>query len=135
MPQKSDTLTLIGLDEQHYVYLSAINYHGHGAYSCELQVRSNGFSCKKTFSFDNDEYFLAKLRELILNKGGEAELMDLQSDNYLKIQAFETNSLLITGLIIEESPFSQSLEFAFPTGYDMLERFASDIARLVQMHV
>jgi hypothetical protein len=97
-----------------------------------LTVHSNGFSCKKEFGFDNDEYFLSRLKEVLAHKSGEAELMDLQSDNFLKIQAFETDSLLISGLILEEQPLTQSLEFAFTTRYVMIERFVSEFASMVQ---
>jgi len=135
MPKDHATLTLLGLDTQHHISFSDIHYHGHGAYSCVLTVHSNGFSCNKQFGFDNDEYFLAKLKDVLTHKSGEAELMDLQSDNYLKIQAFETGTLLISGLILEEQPLAQSLEFAFLTHYEMVERFVSEFARMVQSNI
>ena len=125
-------LTLLGLDDQHHIRFLDIHYLGHGAYKCILNIRSNGFSCDKEYSFDNDEYFLAKLKEVLTRRSGEADLTDLQSDNYIRIQAFEAESLLISGLILEEQPFTQSLEFAFTTRYEMVERFVSEFARMVQ---
>jgi len=135
MLQKANSLTLPGLDEQQYLCLSDIHYHGNGAYSCSLKVRSSGFGCDKTFSFDNDEYFLAKLKELLLNKRGDAELMALQSDNYLKIQATDADNLLITGLIQEAHPLSQALEFAFTSHYHLIKRFVSDFSGLVKAQI
>lgn len=132
MPKIPTSLTLLGNDAQHHVVLSNIHYLGHGAYNCIINIHSNGFSCEKAFGFDNDEYFLSKLKDVLAHKSGEAELMDLQSDNFLKIQAFETNSLLISGLILEEQPLTQSLEFAFTTRYVMIERFVSEFASMVQ---
>lgn len=132
MPKNLAALTLLGLDTQHHISFSDIHYHGNGAYSCVLLVHSNGFSCNKAFDFDNDEYFLAKLKAVVTDKSGEAELMALQTDNYLKIQAFEPDSLLVAGLILEEQPLTQSLEFAFITRYEMVERFVSEFARMVR---
>jgi hypothetical protein len=132
MPKNPATLTLLGHDEQHRIDISDIHYHGHGAYTCKLSIRSNGFACDKTFDFDNDEYFLAKLKEVLANKSAEAELMALQSDNYLKIQVFDADTLLVTGLILEEAPLTQALEFAFTTGKAMLERFVSEFSRMVK---
>ena len=135
MPKSLAALTLSGLDHQHAIVFSNLNYLGHGAYSCLLQVRSNGFSCEKVFGFDNDEYFIAKINEVITLKTGDAELTDLQSDNFLKIQVFEPEGLLVTGLILEEEPLNQSLEFAFVTRYEMIERFAHEFARMVQANI
>ena len=132
MPKKLTELTLLGLDSQHHISFSDIHYHGHGTYSCVLTVHSNGFSCEKAFDFDNDEYFLAKLKAVLADKSGDAELMALQSDNYLKIQAFDADALLVTGLILEEQPLTQSLEFAFITHYEMIERFVSEVNRMVR---
>jgi hypothetical protein len=135
MPQQPATLTLPGLDEQHYLCLSDFHYHGNGAYSCLLQVRSSGFACDKIFSFDNDEYFLTKLKEVLTHKQGDAELMALQSDNYLKIQATGADDLLISGLIQEAQPLSHVLEFAFISQYHLLERFVSDLSGLVKANI
>lgn len=132
MPKSVASLTLLGNNHQQQIILSEVHYQGHGAYRCNINVQSNGFSCHKVFNFDNDEYFLAKLKEVLDSQSGEAELFDLQSDNVIKIQAYETDVLLVSGLILEEAPFSQSLEFAFSTDYNMLERFAGEFRRMVQ---
>ena len=134
MPIAPATLTLLGLDDQHRIQFSDIDYRGHGAYKCRLNIHSNGFSCNKVFDFDNDEYFLTKLREVLAHKSGDAELMDLQSDNYLRVQAFETDRLLVTGLILEDQPLTQSLEFAFVTGSAMVERFVDEFSRMVRLN-
>lgn len=126
------SLTIPGNDQAHLIALSEIQYLGHGAYSCRLNVRSNGFSCAKAFGFDNDEYFLAKLKDVLAHNTGEAEMMDLQSENFLKIQALENDSLLVSGLVMEQQPLSQSLEFAFITRRELLERFTSEFSRMVQ---
>ena len=132
MPAKPETLNLLGEDQHHHVVLQNIRYLGHGVYHCNISIRSNGFTCEKDFAFDNDEYFLAKLREVCTNQTGDAELTDLQSDNYLKIQAFDADTLLITGLILEEQPYTQALEFAFITQYPMVERFLSEFTRVIR---
>ena len=126
------SLTIPGNDQAHLIALSEIQYLGHGAYSCLLNVRSNGFSCAKAFGFDNDEYFLAKLKDVLAHNTGEAEMMDLQSENFLKIQALENDSLLVSGLVMEQQPLSQSLEFAFITRRELLERFTSEFSCMVQ---
>lgn len=132
MSKSTTALTLAGNDQQHQIILSEIQYQGHGAYRCNIRIQSNGFSCHKTFNFDNDEYFLAKLKEVLESQSGEAELFDLQSDNVIKIQAYDTDVLLVSGLILEAQPFAQSLEFAFSTHYGRLERFAGEFKRMVQ---
>jgi hypothetical protein len=132
MPKNPATLSLLGLDEQHLIRFTDIDYLGQGAYSCTINVKSNGFSCEKVFGFDNDEYFLAKLKEVLVNQAGAAELMDLQSDNNLKIHAFGADTLLITGFIQEEEPLAQSMEFAFTTNYVLVEKFISEFAYMVR---
>ena len=132
MPAKLETLNLLGNDEQHHVIFTDICYLGHGTYDCDISIRSNGFACEKDFAFDNDEYFLAKLKDVCTSQTGEAELTDLQSDNYLKIQAFGEGTLLVTGLILEEQPYTQALEFAFTTQYPMIERFLSEFTRVIR---
>ena len=134
MPIAPATLTLLGLDDQHRIRFADIDYLGHGAYKCRLNIHSNGFFCHKEFDFDNDEYFLTKLREVLAQQSGDAELMDLQSDNYLRVQAFETDRLLVTGLILEDQPLTQSLEFAFVTGSAMVERFVDEFSRMVRLN-
>lgn len=135
MPDKSAIFTLPGLDEQHYLSLSNFHYHGNGAYSSLLRVRSGGFACDKTFNFDNDEYFLAKLKDVLVNKNGDAELMALQSDEYLKIQTTDADKLLVTGLIEEVHPLNQTLEFAFITRYNLIEGFIRDFTGLVKSNI
>jgi hypothetical protein len=132
MPILPAVLNLLGTDQQHHIIVSHIQYQGQGAYSCVLKIQSNGFACEKGFGFDNDEYFLAKLKEVFVSHTGEAELMSLLSENHLKIQAYDADTLLISGFIQEEQPFNQSLEFAFLTRYDMLERFISEFTRVVR---
>lgn len=131
MPRSQHTLTLQG-NRQECVILSAIDHHGHGACRCKIDVQSSGFSCQQAFNFDNDEYFLAKLREVLRTQSADAELLDMQSDNFLKIQAIDTSSLLVSGLILEERPFTQSMEFAFATDYEKLARFTSEFGRMLQ---
>lgn len=132
MLKKPAALILSGTDEQHRIIFSNIRYLGNGAYICQLNVQSNGFVCDKEFGFDNDEYFIAKLKEVLTKQTGEAELMGLQSDNYLKLQAFGPDTLLISGLMIEEQPLAQSLEFAFTTQYALIEKFVVEFANMVR---
>jgi len=61
-------------------------------------------------------------------------MMDLHSDNFLKIQALENDKLLISRLIVENQPLNQSLEFAFLSRTGILKRFASDFATPLQLN-
>ena len=132
MPNNSAPLRLSGTNTQHVIEITNIHYLGHGAYTSLINVQSNGFSCEKEFSFDNDEYFINKLREVLTHQTGDAELMGLESDNYLKIQPFGPDTFLISGLIMEAQPLTQSLEFAFTTRYPLIEKFVTEFSEIVR---
>lgn len=132
MPKKVASLILFGTDKQHQVMLTNLHYLGHGAYTSTIKIASNGFYCEQEFGFDNDEYFINKLQEVLTHRSGEAQLMGLQSESYLKIQPFGQDTLLISGLILQEQPLAQSLEFAFTIQYPLLDRFVTEFARMVR---
>lgn len=126
------TLTLPGIDQKNHIKLDGIQYLGHGRFSCKLDIQSNGYAYNKTFYFDNDEYFIAKLKEIISSQSDEAVMTDLQSDNTLSIRTMGEGSLLISGLIQESEPLHQSLEFAFMSHIDLIKTFASEFAEIVR---
>lgn len=131
MPKALPSLTLQGHDKEH-VTLSSISHQGNGAYLSQITVQSNGFSCNTPFTFDNDEYFLAKLKELQTKRNTDAELLDLQSDNYLRIVPINPDTIMVSGLILDKPPFAQMLEFAFATDYQQLAPFVSAFDRMLQ---
>jgi hypothetical protein len=65
-----------------------------------MPLAGNSFQCifcAKGFGFDNDEYFLAKLKDVLTHK---------RSDKFLKVQAYENAGLLISRLILEQQPLN-----------------------------
>lgn len=125
-----NSLTLHGHNQAH-VILSDVHHHGSGDYICQIIIQSKGFSCDTAFVFDNDEYFLAKLKELQSGRNTEAELLDLQSDNYLRIEVVDADTLKVNGLILDATLYTQSLEFAFATGYEQLSGFTSAFEQML----
>lgn len=115
--------------------LNNIEYLGSGAYSCQIIVDSNGFHCNRPFSFDNDEYFVAKAWEVVNTHTGEADLMDLQADSYLRFKPFNNNSILVCGFIVEETNVTQSLEFAFSASRDTVDKFMRAFEQMVRANI
>lgn len=115
--------------------LSDIDYLGNGSYACRLQVRSCGFACDRRFDFDNDEYFLNKARGVMDNHTGEAELMDLQADSYIRLRPFDEQRYLIAGYIVEETQVTQSIEFGFCVDRHTLTRFIAQFEQMVRANV
>lgn len=115
--------------------LTEIDYLGSGAYSCRLFIESSGFSCDRLFDFDNDEYFVSKTRDVLTTHSGEADLMGLQADSYVRIKAYDDNHILVSGFIVEETNVTQSLEFAFPVSKTSAKKFLSAFEKMVRANI
>ncbi len=126
---------LISLDNQHTLKLVDVEYLGNGIYTCEIQVNSNGFMCKRIFGFDNDEYFLAKLNALLNNSEGEATLMDMQADSFVRLKYIDTDSVQLTGYIVEQTDVTHSLEFSFKIGLLKITSFVKDFEKMVRANI
>ncbi len=118
-----------------YLKLNQIDYLGSGAYQCQVEVLSNGFQCDRPFGFDNDEYFLAKASEVVESQTGEAELMDLQADSFIRIRPFEDDTVLVSGYIVEDTHVTQSIEFAFNAPLKEVKKFVSAFEKMVRANV
>lgn len=118
-----------------YLQLKKIEYLGGGAYSCQIIVESNGFHCNRPFSFDNDEYFVSKAWDVVNVLNGEADLMDLQADSYIRFKPFGNNAVLVCGYIVEDTNVTQSLEFAFTATQETVKVFVSAFEKMVRANI
>lgn len=132
MSEKPASIRLTSDTPSSQLEFKKLDYLGSGAYECQLLVNANGFMCDREFSFDNDEYFVAKLREVLATQTGEADLMALESDSYIRIQPYHGTTLLVSGLIVEEQPLSQSLEFAFTADEKSVTKFVTALEKIVR---
>lgn len=119
-------------NNSHTLCLSAIEYIGTGCYQCILKADSDGFMCERPFNFDNDEYFLAKLRSMQRNIEAQAELSDLGSENYLRFTLLDADFVLVVGYIEAHEEYTQSIEFAFRISNSEFSDFVAAFAAMVQ---
>ncbi len=132
MANKKQNFTLTSSDKSSTVQLKNVEYLGSGTYDCELHANSNGFMCQRPFGFDNDEYFLAKLNALLNNGEGEAELMDMSADSFIRFRTINDEQLLLTGYLVEHTQVTHSIEFAFSMTKHDAKKFAVDFEKLVR---
>lgn len=135
MPNKTFNFILDSHNTQQSLKLLNVDYLGNGVYNCEIQVNSNGFMCKRIFGFDNDEYFLAKLNALLNNSEGEATLMDMQADSFVRLKYIDTDSVLLTGYIVEQTDVTHSLEFSFKIELPKITSFVKDFEKMVRTNI
>jgi len=135
MAKKSLKFILDTSDKQHCLKLIDVDYLGSGIYTSEIEVNSNGFMCKRIFGFDNDEYFLAKLNALLDNNEGEATLMAMQEDSFLRFKFLDKNSIQLTGYIVEQTDVTHSLEFSFNLDLKKITKFAKEFENMVRANV
>lgn len=135
MTNKRKSFTLTSRDKTSSVQLKHVEYLGTGAYDCELEANSNGFMCQRTFGFDNDEYFLSKLNALLNTDEGEAELMDMSADSFIRFRSFDEEQLLLTGYIVEHTQVTHSIEFAFSISKAEAIKFSEAFEKMVRASV
>ncbi len=135
MTNNKNTFKLNTRDASKQLSFVDLEYLGSGAYRCEVNVDSSGFICKREFSFDNDEYFLARIRDVAENQHGEAELTDLQADSFIRFKSYENNEILVTGYIVEHTNVTQSIEFAFLVSDKCIKTFIDAFAKIVRANV
>jgi hypothetical protein len=131
--KKQPVLSLTG--KTAFLKLTEIDYLGGGAYQCRLLIESSGFCCNRPFGFDNDEYFVSKAKDVINTGSAEADLMDLQADSYIRLKPFENTSVLVSGYIVEETDFTQSIEFAFTVSKQTASQFVADFEQMVRSNI
>ena len=135
MAPKKVTFKLNTRDKSKQLSFVDVEYLGSGAYSCEIHVDSNGFMCKREFGFDNDEYFLTKIRDLSETHQSEAELTDLQADSFIRFKPYPNDEILVTGYIVEHTNVTQSIEFAFSISNKCIKTFISAFEKMVRANV
>ncbi len=135
MPTKKLKFILDTSDKKHHLKLLDVDYLGNGVYTSEIQVNSNGFMCKRIFGFDNDEYFLAKLNAMLNNNQGEATLMDMQADSFLRFNFLENNTIQLTGYLVEQTEVTHSLEFSFNLDLKKISKFVKDFEQMVRANI
>jgi len=135
MVDKTKTLTLSTQDKSKKLSFVDIEYLGSGAYSCEIHVDSSGFMCKREFGFDNDEFFLSKIKDVVNLQQGEAELTDLQADSFIRFKPYVDEEILITGYLVEHTNVTQSIEFAFMVSKTGINKFISDFEKMVRTNI
>jgi len=135
MANNKKTLKLNTKDKSKQLSFVDLDYLGTGAYNCEIHVISSGFMCKREFSFDNDEYFLTKVRNVAEHQQGEAELTDLQADSFIRFKPYINNEILVTGYIVENTNVTQSIEFAFSIDAACINAFINSFEKMVRANI
>ena len=135
MTSKKKTFKLNTRDKTKQLSFVDLEYLGSGAYDCEIHVDSSGFMCKRAFGFDNDEYFLAKIHDVVANQTGEAELTDLQADSFIRFKPYTDDEILVSGYIVEHTDVTQSIEFAFTVDKACINKFIESFEKMVRANV
>lgn len=135
MTSKTKTIKLDTKDKSKQLGFANVEYLGSGAYSCEIHVESSGFMCKRDFGFDNDEFFLSKIKDVVDHEHGEAELTDLQADSFIRFKPYVNDEVLVMGYIVEHTNVTQSIEFAFTVGKTCLREFIISFENIVRASV
>ena len=135
MASKKTTFKLNTRDKSKQLSFVDVEYLGSGAYSCEIHVDSSGFMGKREFGFDNDEYFLTKIRDLSKAHQGEAELTDLQADSFIRFKPYPDNQILVVGYIVEHTNVTQSIEFAFVVDASCIKKFITSFEKMVRANI
>ncbi len=136
MTKKTTSFKLVAQDKTGELLLNQITYLGDGTYRCELNVNSNGFMCQREFGFDNDEFFLAKIHDVMISQPhSRAELTNLQTDNYIRFEPFGQDTILTSGFITEVNNVTQSIEFAFTVTVDALKTFVTAFEKMVRANI
>ena len=135
MASKKKTFKLNTRDKSKQLSFVDVDYLGSGAYSCEIHVDSSGFMCKREFGFDNDEYFLSKMRQVLERQDGEAELTDLQADSFIRFKPYANDEILVTGYIVENTNVTQSIEFAFAVSKECIQKFIDAFEKMVRANI
>ena len=135
MPSKNNTFKLDTRDKSKQLSFVDVDYLGSGAYSCQIHVDSSGFMCKRDFGFDNDEFFLAKIKDVVEHGQGEAELTDLQADSFIRFKPYINEEVLVTGYIVEHTNVTQSIEFAFTVSQGCIKKFITAFEKMVRANV
>lgn len=126
---------LNGSDKTSFIQIEPIEYLGSGRYECLLSASSSGFHCQRTFAFDNDEYFLVKVRTLLNNNEGEAELMAMSEDSFIRFRPWDGEQLLLTGYLVEHSQVTHSIEFAFQIEKNVVADFITKFEKMVRKNI
>jgi hypothetical protein len=112
-----------------------IEFMGADGVRVQFVLNSNGLMCDRPFEFDNDEYFLAKLKELQQTGQGDAELTHLYSDEFIKFETPLDNRLSIIGFLSDGETSHQTLEFAFDVDIGRLDQLIIDFEKLVRANI
>jgi len=133
MTSKKKTFKLNTRDKTKQLSFVDLEYLGSGAYDCEIHVDSSGFMCKRAFGFDNDEYFLAKIRDVVANQAGEAELTDLQADSFIRFKPYtdDIREAPALGNILKLLEAGASIKAYDPEAMDHVRKLLGDRIELV----
>jgi hypothetical protein len=135
MATNKKTFKLNTRDKSKQLSFVDIEYLGSGAYDCQIHVDSSGFMCKREFGFDNDEYFLSKIHDVVENQAGEAELTDLQADSFIRFKPYAEDEILVSGYIVEHTDVTQSIEFAFTVNTACVNKFIESFEKMVRANI
>lgn len=135
MPDVQYCFELNTSDKQHSLKLVDVDYLGNGVYTSDILVNSDGFMCRRPFGFDNDEYFLTKLNEVLNSRDAEAILMDMSADSFLRFKSDQSDEILLTGYIVEHTEVTHSLEFAFRLTKTKIQEFADQFRAMVRANI
>lgn len=127
-----EVLELQTNDPAKVVRLSKIEKFREGGgcqYRCELTVMSDGFSCQRTFWFDNASLSIAvpELERMATATAGTAVISQQFEPDFLQFESNEMGHVWVSGEIIELSEFDQRLKFAFQTDQTILPPLARDL--------
>ena len=133
--KKLNTLSIKTGKNRASLILKELEYLGAEGIRCILELESNGFSCSRPFAFDNDEYFLAKLREVCNDRNGNAELTNLYEESTIKIEPANAGGMIVSGMIVDEDGLYQALEFAFSADEKLIQNFLAEFEKMVKLNM
>lgn len=101
-------------------------------YSCEIEVASGGFSCRRPFSFDDTSLSLVlpAIEGMIAGRAGATVIKERFEPDFLEIRASQTGQVTVSGEIYDSGDVDQRLRFSFRTEPRVLAPLARDLRAL-----
>jgi len=97
-------------------------FTGGSGYSCNITIRSGGFSCERPFYFDDSHFpdAIEALQKMDAGEPGEAIIKGQWDDDFIKFESNQSGHVIVTGQMQEHSELSQLLKFGFQTDQTVL---------------
>jgi hypothetical protein len=103
-----------------------------GGYTCQLEVMSGGFSCRRPFYFDDGSLnkAIGELETMLTGRPGKFLLKEVYELDWVGFELNDVGHVFVSGEINELADMRQQLQFWFRTDQTVLPRLRRDLLSL-----